>query len=62
MLGGCTGAPEGQRFVSYVVPGHSPGTFGPEWKWVEEREVRDDDIAVNPDRFGGHLLNKVSAE
>lgn len=36
--------------------------FGPQWKWVEEREVRDDDIAVTPDRNGSHLLKKVSAE
>lgn len=54
------GAPDGQRFVSHI-PGHSPGMFEPEWKWVEEREVKDDDIAVNPDRRGSHLLKKVSA-
>lgn len=36
------GAPDGQRFVSHI-PGHSPGMFELEWKWVEEREVKDDD-------------------
>lgn len=51
------GAPDGQC-SAFQDTGQV--RLNPKWKWVEEREVKADDTAVNPDSGGSHLLKKAS--